>query len=237
MKALLGLVAVIGAIATAASCLRTTSYKCGSSDQCGTGGVCEADTGYCSFTDADCAQGRRYGEFAGTYSNRCVGDLPPGQDGGPGDTVMGDVPMDVPVGACPSTYVAVAGQTHVYRVITAAANWSAQNSACDGDTGTSYLAVPGDQTELTAILAAAGANAWVGITDGPPNTEGSFVTSSGGTFASNSALWETSGTAEPDNDPESGGGNNNGDCVVGINGKLADDNCLNTYVAVCECEP
>ena len=234
MKALLGIVAVVGAIATAASCLRTTSYKCGSSDQCGAGGVCE-DTGYCSFTDGECAEGRRYAEHAGTYSGRCVGELPPGQDGGPGDTMIDTMP-DVPVGNCPSTYVAVTGQTHLYRVISATAGWTTQQGLCDADMGTTYLAVPNDQAELSAILTTANANAWVGVND--MATEGTYVTSNGGTLAANSALWD--GTdSEPDNDPETGTGNNNSHCVVGLQslGRLADDKCDNMYVAVCECEP
>ena len=53
-----------------AGCLRATEYHCTSSDQCGTGGTCEA-SGYCSFADSSC--GQRYGAQAGPYANQCVG--------------------------------------------------------------------------------------------------------------------------------------------------------------------
>lgn len=57
------------------------SFVCTDSVQCdvGVGGVCQP-TGYCSFPDASCPSGQRYGEFAGTMSGLCVGDEPGGPD-------------------------------------------------------------------------------------------------------------------------------------------------------------
>lgn len=205
-----------------AACLRTTTYKCSSSEQC-TDGVCEA-TGFCSFTDAECTGGRRYGDYAGDLSNKCVGDALPDIDGGV------DGPPPESILNCPSSYAPVSGQNHWYRVLTAS-TYAAAATACAADATTSYLAVPDDATELTAILGEAQADTWVGIDD--KGTEGTFVTATGAAFASNSPLWDT-GAGEPDNGPA-----NQGDCAVALtsSGKLADDKCASSYVAVCECEP
>lgn len=227
MKAVAIVIALAGA-----GCLRTTTYKCTGNDMCtGTGGTCEL-TGFCSFSDADCAEGRRYGDLAGKFSNTCVGDLPldidSGVDGPPGDGTTGDVPL----GNCPTSYVAVGGQTHRYRVITNAADHVTQKAACDADGTSTYLAVPDDQAELTSILTLAAGDTWVGIDD---MVEGTYATANGGTILLDSLLWAT---GEPDDMPESGGGNA-ADCVAAFNSddQLYDDRCANTFPAVCECDP
>lgn len=50
------------------------SFECASDDHCereGEPGFCES-IGHCSFSDDNCASGRRFGELAGTLSNMCV---------------------------------------------------------------------------------------------------------------------------------------------------------------------
>jgi len=216
-----------------AGCLRTTTYKCTTNDQCGASGACEA-TGYCSFADPKCAgQGdRSYGEFAGVYSNKCIDYVPPDLDGGTDGTLV-DAPMaDVPLGNCPTSYSIVHG-THRYRVIATGDIWATQLAACAADGANKYLAVPDDQTELSAILADANvANVWVGIND--QTTEDTYATANAGTFAKSSPLW---GSGEPDNTPQTGGGQ--ADCTAGrmSDSRLVDDRCSETYQAVCECEP
>lgn len=209
----------------AAACLRSTTYKCSSNDQCSTG-VCES-TGFCSFTDSACPDGRRYGDYAGDLSNKCVGDAPPDLDGGI-DT--GDGPGSDSIMNCPNSYAVVSGQSHRYRVLNGS-NYASALSTCAADGPAAYLAVPDDATELAAILQEAQANTWVGIDD--RTTEGTFVTANGGTFASNSPLWD-SAAGEPNNGPA-----NQGDCAVAIksSSKLVDDKCANSNIAVCECEP
>lgn len=239
MKALLGMAAVVGALVLAnatAGCLRTTSYKCSSSDQCGAGGVCE-DTGYCSFTDPECADGRRYAEYSGTYSSKCVGEVIVDGDGGVDAPDDGNMP-DVPQGNCPSTYAALSGASgRLYRVITGAAAWNAQRTACAGDGANTYLAIPDTQAELTAIVTAANGTVWVGVEDGNSDDE-MFVTVQNATaYPTNNGLWDTS---EPDDAPEQGGGPQTAECVsasTANSGKLSDDRCTETYAAVCECEP
>jgi hypothetical protein len=64
--------------ASAAGCLRTTQFHCGSNADCvkaGAQGTCES-IGYCSFLDPSCASGQRFGDLSGQYSQTCVGDLP-----------------------------------------------------------------------------------------------------------------------------------------------------------------
>ena len=67
-----------------AGCRLGDSYHCARDTQCGSGGVCEP-SGYCSFADASCAGGRRYGRWApAPLGAACVpasGDLGAGDDG------------------------------------------------------------------------------------------------------------------------------------------------------------
>lgn len=80
----LGLAVVI---VTVIGCLKTASFSCTDSSDCvrgGGGGVCEP-TGFCSFDDATCEGGRRYGDLSGSLAGQCVGgevapDAPPMPD-------------------------------------------------------------------------------------------------------------------------------------------------------------
>jgi len=213
-----------------AGCLRQTEFRCMTDADCtgSTGGKCEV-TLYCSFADTDCAMGQRYGDFAGTYSNKCVGDVPM-IDGGLDGVDMGDGPP----GGCPASYTALpTAPAHRYRVIATAASWSAQRTDCMNDGTGAYLAVPTDMTELTALVTAGNvARIWVGIDDQAQNN--TFVTTNGGTFSATDPMWDT---GEPDDNPVSGG--RTAGCVLAqmSNAQLADDRCSNVYPAVCECEP
>jgi hypothetical protein len=188
-------------------------------------------TGYCSFVDSACPEGRRYGGLSGDLAGQCVGD------GGGSDVVDAGVDgmlLDAPSSACPASYVSVTGAgAHVYRVITASAVWATQKDLCAADGGGAYLAVPNDQAELTALLTAVNqAHAWVGIDDMAVN--GTFVTSNGGTFSATDPLWDT---GEPNNKPFTGAGAS--DCVAGVKAtnQLADTKCSEAYDAICECDP
>lgn len=218
-----GLICLLVCASTSA-CLRKTEFHCTVDGDCTGGGFCEA-TSYCSFTDTACPDGRRYGDFAGSYSNQCVGASM--MDGGM------DV-IDTPPGNCPSGYTTLAtAPAHRYRVIATAAAWSAQKTDCMNDGTGTYLAVPSDMTELMALVTAGNvARIWVGIDDQAANN--TFVTTNGGTFSSTDPMWDT---GEPDNSPFAGGGQ--AGCVVGVmaNAQLADDRCTEVYPAVCECEP
>jgi hypothetical protein len=223
--------AILGGALSSTACLRSTQYRCTEDSQCGSGGVCEPSQ-FCSFADSACAGGRRYGEFSGSVANQCVDEtnteIDAGVDGPPGDGQNG---------GCPADYVALAGVSNrQYRVLMNPAPWATHQTACAAHGSNTYLAVPDDQAELTAIIAAANvARVWVGIND--MATEGAYVTSNGGTFPANSPLW---GSGEPNNQALGGGaGQNNADCVVALmsSGRLADDRCTDSYRAVCECEP
>lgn len=57
------------------ACAPDDVFECASDQQCGGEGVCES-TGFCSFPDATCATGRRYGALSGPFAGECVGEEP-----------------------------------------------------------------------------------------------------------------------------------------------------------------
>jgi hypothetical protein len=213
--------AMLAMIVASAGCLRQTEFKCAQDGDCSTtGAVCEG-TGYCSFTDPDCASGRRYGDFSGSYSKQCVGDqLMP--DGGTDDGATGDA---LPVG-CPASYATISGGgSHVYRAL-ATAEWTSQRDACAADGANAYLAIPDDADEAIGIAALGGAaSTWIGIDD--RMTENVFQTVRGGT-----PTYLTWASGEPNNAGDQ-------DCVSVLagSGELETNKCTNSYPAVCECEP
>ncbi|HTL31831.1 MAG TPA: C-type lectin domain-containing protein [Kofleriaceae bacterium] len=220
---------VVAGLAALGGCLRQTDFKCSNNFDCAaSGAVCEPDR-YCSFTDMDCASGRRYGDLSGPNSGKCVGggDIDAGVDGRP----------DSPPGmGCPSTYMQIGLSAHRYKVLATAAAWATQKAACPMDGSNVYLAVPTDQTELNGLAQAAAApRTWVGIDD--QTTEGAYVTAKDGSpFPALDMMWDLM-NGEPDNTASSGGGQ--GDCAAALmsNGKLDDDNCTKLFPAICECEP
>lgn len=216
-------------VASSAACLRKTEYHCSGNDQCTgqAGGTCEGST-YCSFTDATCDSGRRYGEFAGELANQCVGDQNPLIDSGI-DGRMIDAPQQ---SGCKAGYVAITGGgTHLYKAIGTAATWTTQRDACAADGTNVYLAIPNDVGELGGITTASGAAlTWVGIDD--ITTEGAYVTVRGP--AATYLPWDT-GNNEPDNGGPAGGQ----DCVSALmtSPLIQTDACGASAQAVCECEP
>jgi hypothetical protein len=152
---------------TSTACLRTTSFHCTDDTSCGTGGAFET-TGYCSFSDPDCASGRRYGDASGSLANTCTGGGGPDADA---DTTIDtptatDAAVDTPTAQCPNGYAAIAnGETgHQYMVLSSADDWNAQEAACQATTVKAHLAVPADETEHAAIDTLAGASTyWIGI--------------------------------------------------------------------------
>ena len=221
----------VGALlAGAGGCLRSTSFQCDTSSECGAGGTCEA-TSFCSFTDVACASGARYGASAGTYANQCVeggGAIDGGVDADP--TIDGaiDAPIDAPPQAgCPAGYDTITGGegTHKYRVLTASANWTQNQDACTATGSSAYLAIPGDATELAAIVTASAATRlWVGVTD--RGTEMTWFNVKG--VAQTFLPWAAT---QPDD------ANPGEDCVSANGTAFRDDKCTLQFRAVCECEP
>jgi len=217
--------AIVVASGANTGCLRDTQFKCATSADCtgagGAAGTCET-TGYCSFADTECADGRRYGSFSGSYSNQCVGAV-----------AMGDAGVDGPMDDAPTSSNCPAGYTtlpsagaHVYKLTSGAASWNTQRSRCAADGA--YLAIPDDAAELTAITTATGAaRTWVGITDSA--AEDTFLTVNGDTPPY--LPWDTA-NGEPNNGGEQ-------DCVSALmaSPNIASDRCGTSFPAVCECVP
>lgn len=84
------------ALCAAAFACRSGAFACSDDQQCGAG-VCES-TGYCSFPDASCDSGQRYGELAASeLAGQCVDPSPGGDSGSSGSTVpstTGEPPPD-----------------------------------------------------------------------------------------------------------------------------------------------
>jgi hypothetical protein len=68
-----------------AGCFKPAAFPCDVDADCGPGGTCEP-VGFCSFVDATCSSGRRFGEASGSFSNQCVGAGVPPDDAMPNDT-------------------------------------------------------------------------------------------------------------------------------------------------------
>src|SRR5262249_57300457 len=97
MRRLLPLVLVAMVSVAGGGCDVSDAFTCSSNDQCvlgGQHGFCEVG-GACSFLDATCAGGRRYGEFSpGGVGGQCV--MGPG---GPDAPITVDAPpaVDAPL--------------------------------------------------------------------------------------------------------------------------------------------
>lgn len=208
----------------ASGCLKAAAFECASDPQCtraGAQGTCEA-VGFCSFPDAACTSGRRFGEASGKYTQQCVGEVGDGSDA----SIDGNAPLPDGLG-CPVGYATLTGvPNHVYRRIATSTSWDSQVTACRDEGANVYLAIPDDATELQAILTLASSDVWVGISD--IATENSFVTVLGGVPAI--LPWAAT---QPD---DSGGGS---DCVLALSASATYDDrrCPALAIAVCECEP
>jgi hypothetical protein len=218
----------------ASGCLRTTEYRGGGDSACGAGGVCET-SGFCSFIDGECTSGRRYNDSAGSLGGTCTngGSTQEDADVDPIDMQLVDSAMaDVPMAQCPAGYVTLTGGNpgHLYRVLTVAANWASQEAACQLTTVKAHLAVPDDITELTALDTAIGGTLryWIGVTDAPPATEGTFVT----VLGANATYLPWDPPAPDDAGPGE-------DCVEAIPAthEFNDERCNQSRPAICECAP
>lgn len=218
-------------LVSSAACLRQTEFRCATNDQCGPNGTCET-VGYCSFPDSEC--GRRFGDSAGTYANKCVGGTP----GGDGSVIIDSAPpiIDGPAATCPANFADLPGAPaggHKYRKVPTDGNWDTQRMACVQLSAKAYLAVPDDAAELMGLAMVSGGATpfWVGLDD--KATEGTFIKVLGGvaTFLP----WATT----PAQQPDGGTGEN---CVTGIALTISDERCsggggASVRPAVCECEP
>jgi hypothetical protein len=203
MKAALLVIAAL-----AGGCLRSSDFHCMADSQCGSGGMCEIDVGYCSVPDSNCVQGRRYTEYSGSYTNQCV------------------IRPDASVSQCAPGFMTLPGAPgHQYHLFTTPGDFMTQRTACAAQGPTSYLAIPDTAPELQAIVAlAAQPKVWVGIDD--LVVVGNFLTVRGMTPAY--LPWAA---GQPDNKP-------NAQCVDALpDGTIEDQVCSSSLPAVCECEP
>ena len=200
----LALLALLG------GCLRTTTFRCTSDAECGIG-TCES-VGVCSFADATCTSGRRFGEHSGEYAGECVDET--------GDAGV-DAASDVAAG-CSADHVPLTGGQagHRYKVHPGTARWGVQRTACASEGG--YLGIPNDAGELQAMLTAAGAAIAVGISDAASENTWLDVLGTPATFLP----WAS---VQPDN------ANPGEHCVRAEGTTFTDERCARAAPAVCEC--
>lgn len=210
-------------------CIKSAAFQCASASQCvrdGVQGKCEM-VGFCAFPDPSCASGDRYADYAGMYSNQCVGGGGGGDGGVDGKQVDAHViDGQVPDGlGCPAGYMPLTGSSHLYKKNATVAQWASHRSGCTADGANVYLTIPSDTTELAALLTLAGADFWIGVDD--ITVEGSYQTVLGAP-----ATFLPWAPGEPDN-------SGNQDCVqvLGANGMFDTFNCTQQRIAICECEP
>jgi hypothetical protein len=216
---------LIAMLVLAGGCLRSTTFQCETTEQCGGGNTCEPE-GYCSRPDPSCTEsGRRFHESAGPRANQCVGSIT-------GDDAGVDAPEnDAQTVGCPTGYVALpnAGPNQ-YKLLTAANTWEQHRDSCRAtDPTRAYLAIPDNLAEMQAMSAAAtAATFWIGISD--QTTEGTYLTVKNATPTF--LVWQA---GQPDN----AGGGDGEDCVAALSATstLQDDRCNRQYRALCECEP
>lgn len=82
----------VGVVAAGGGCLGSDQYKCSTNVDCtraSSQGRCEA-VGFCSFDDASCGGGRRFGDLSGPFANQCVP---------PPDAAPPDAPIDAAIDA------------------------------------------------------------------------------------------------------------------------------------------
>jgi hypothetical protein len=212
-----------------AGCVRPAAYACSDDSQCvrgGQQGSCEA-IGHCSFADTACESGRRFAELSGEHGGQCVGDQAIGTDAAPDSVTLPNeppadapgVPEDSPPVVC-SSFTENGGR---YYKKLPAAGWTNQRSACGMMPGNVFLSIPDDDAELAALIAIAGGELWIGISDAA--AEGVYVTVQGG--AATFLPWAS---GEPDNQ-------GNQDCVRTKGAGIETATCGAPAVAVCECTP
>ena len=212
--------ALLALLSLAAGCLRSTTFRCATDAECGTG-TCES-VGFCAFADSTCTEGRRYGDHSEQYSGTCVGDVIPIDGGVDATDGMGDAFVPDAFVGCAVDYLTITGGQagRRYKRRGNLATWDQHRSACVSEGG--HLTIPGDATELAAIVTLGAAATFVGISD--VAVEGSWrdVLGVPATF-----LPWASGQPDDDNPGE--------DCVRASGTTLTDERCSRTGIAVCEC--
>ena len=135
------------------------SFICTGDPSCGVGGTCEA-SGFCSFPDATCPSGRRYGDLGGLNSGQCVGSQSPDAgSGAPADArvCFGTAPftfcfMTPPAGALDvsmaTTFDTVGGTMTGIQL-----NCATPKS---GDEGNNYCVLAANTITINAPLRATG---------------------------------------------------------------------------------
>jgi hypothetical protein len=139
------------AVAPLAGCLKSAAFSCSVETDCTRGGeigTCEP-TGFCSFADASCPSGRRYGELSGALANVCVG-MEPTPDA-PDDQV--DAAIDAPDAPPAAPFCDAAGEPTLVGCWEFEGNSNDASGDNNNGTNTNVVFVAG-QVGMAAQLAA-----------------------------------------------------------------------------------
>ena len=179
---------------------------CGGGGACPTGLACESGV---------CVRG--HGSNPDATSDGAIGDAP--VIDGLIDGMIDGAP-DAPPGGCPASYMAVSGQTSMYRVVTTQSSWTNAEADCENDGSGTHLAVVDDAAEHTAVDALTGASIWFGLTDRKVEGTPRWVTGAQPVYTNYGPAQNETGY----------------DCAGIYQGKWAWGDCLTLIKYVCECD-
>ena len=148
-------IAILAAVVVAGCSPQRTSFMCTDNASCG-GGFCETG-GFCSFTDATCPSGRRYGDLGGP-AGQCVGEVPPDvrPDTPPDARVcFGTAPFTICFSSPPAGSIDVSMAT-TFNTDTGTVTGTQLNCAAPMSGGTGYCVLAADTITINQPLRAIG---------------------------------------------------------------------------------
>lgn len=221
------------------SCKVTGTFTCDTSDQCrsSTGqGVCEPETGFCTFADADCPSGSRYADNAGMgLSGRCTGE-----------TALVDAPIDTPLfdtSTCPAKFdITLPSVPNAkFYLDVGQGNYGVVSARCiaelPGATHPANVKSTQTITEIAALFNLGGP-AWiyVGVLQDPAATMpiGGWINMDGTAF--DATLWSSGPPVEPDDANGVEGDHAQQAAAVLYTGKLGDYAAAAAIPLLCACD-
>jgi hypothetical protein len=225
---------------TLAGCKVTGTFTCDTSDQCraSTGqGVCEIETGFCTFADADCASGTRYADNAGMgLAGRCTGEEPlvdaPPFDVAPFDTSTCPAKFDITLPSVPNAKFYLDLTTGTYQVVAARCIAELQGATHPANVHSAQTI-----TEIAALFNFGGPGwIYVGVLQDPAATMpiSGWINMDGSAF--DATLWSSGPPVQPDDANGAEGDHAQQVAAVLYTGELGDYATTAAVPLLCACD-